>query len=362
MVNLKKVFLKKKIIVTGHTGFKGAWLTFWLSRMGANVMGLSDKIPTKPSFFQACHIEKTINHKIVNMNNYKDLEKKITSFKPDFIFHLAAQALVKKSYEDPYLTWQSNTVGTINLLEILRNYKKKCTAVIITSDKAYKNLEIKRGYKENDILAGTDPYSASKSCADIAIQSYINCYFKKQNKVRIAIARAGNVIGGGDWSKDRFIVDCIKSWIKNKSVKIRNPNATRPWQHVLEALNGYMILAFKLNSQKIYNGQIFNFGPENKSTFKVLDILKKFKFYWNNIKWQVKTDKNLDETVLLKLNSNKAKKLLKWKNLLSIDQTLKMIVDWYKIFYLNNKKKNKEIIKLTINQIQFYEKKIKKLI
>jgi CDP-glucose 4,6-dehydratase len=360
MKNLKNFFFKKKVIITGHTGFKGAWLTFWLNRLGANVMGLSDKIPTKPSFFQACKIEKSIDHKIVDIRNYKELENKITSFKPDLIFHLAAQALVKKSYDEPLITWQSNTMGTINLLEILRKYKKKCSAVIITSDKAYKNLEIKRGYNENDTLAGIDPYSASKSCADIAIQSYISCYFKNNNKVRVAIARAGNVIGGGDWSQNRFIVDCIKSWIVNKPVSIRNPKATRPWQHVLEALNGYMNLAFKLHSQKKYNGQIFNFGPENKSNFKVLDILKKTKNHWNNIRWKVKVNKNLSETTLLKLNSNKAKKLLKWKNVLSIDQTLKMIVDWYKTFYFYNNKKNNKIVKLTINQIIFYENETKK--
>jgi len=362
VINNYKHFRKKKVLVTGHTGFKGSWLSFWLNMMGAKVMGISDQIQTKPSFFKACKIEKHINHTILDVRNFEKLEKKINSFEPDFIFHLAAQALVKRSYEEPLLTWQSNTLGTINLIEVLRKYKKKCTAVIITSDKTYKNLEIKRGYHEDDILAGVDPYSASKSCADIAVQSYVNCFFKKKTKVRIAIARAGNVIGGGDWSDDRFIVDCIKSWMIKKPAIIRNPYATRPWQHVLEALSGYMNLAIKLDNQKKYNGQVFNFGPENKRNFRVIDILNKIKNYWNEVEWIIKKDKNLKETVLLKLNSNKAKKKLNWKNVLSINQTLIMIIDWYKNYYLNSKKNNDKIIRLTMNQIDSYEKKINKKI
>ena len=362
MNKLKKKFFNKKIIITGHTGFKGSWLAFWLNLLGAKVVGVSDQIQTKPSFFQACKLQKNIKHNILDIRDYKKLKKKIESVKPDFIFHLAAQALVKRSYEEPLFTWQSNTLGTINLLEVLRKYKKKCTTVIITSDKAYKNLEIKRGYNEDDILAGVDPYSASKSCADIAVQSYVNSFFQKKTKVRIAIARAGNVIGGGDWSDDRFIVDCIKSWMVKKPAIIRSPHATRPWQHVLEALSGYMNLATKLDSQKKYNGQVFNFGPDNKSNFRVIDILNKIKSYWKDVNWIIKKDKNLKETFLLKLNSNKAKQKLNWKNVLSINQNLKMIIDWYKTYYLNSKKNNDKIIKLTINQIKTYEKKINKKI
>jgi CDP-glucose 4,6-dehydratase len=355
--NFMNSFNGKKIIVTGHTGFKGSWLSFWLNKLGANVLGISNQVLTHPSFFEACNIKKKINSSILDIRNFKKLQKKILNFKPDYIFHLAAQALVKKSYDQPLLTWESNTLGTINLLETLRNYKKKCTVIIITSDKAYKNLELKRGYKENDILAGTDPYSASKSCADIATQSYIECFFKN-SAVRVAIGRAGNVIGGGDWSKDRFIVDCFKSWVKNKPVLIRSPNATRPWQHVLEALSGYLKLAIKLNNNKKLNGQIYNFGPDKKSNYKVIDILKLIKKNWKEVSWIIKKNKKLKETILLKLNSAKAKKRLGWRNVLTINQTVELIIDWYKNYYFTNSKTNNSIINLTNKQIEFYQRKI----
>ena len=355
--NYMNSFNGKKIIVTGHTGFKGSWLSFWLNKLGANVLGISNQVLTHPSFFEACNIKKKINSSILDIRNFKKLQKKILNFKPDYIFHLAAQALVKKSYDQPLLTWESNTLGTINLLETLRNYKKKCTVIIITSDKAYKNLELKRGYKENDILSGTDPYSASKSCADIATQSYIECFFK-DSPVRVAIGRAGNVIGGGDWSKDRFIVDCFKSWVKNKPVLIRSPNATRPWQHVLEALNGYLKLAIKLNNNKKLNGQIYNFGPDKKSNYKVIDILKLIKKNWKEVSWIIKKDNKLKETILLKLNSTKAKKSLGWRNVLTINQTVELIIDWYKNYYFTNSKVKNSIINLTNKQIEFYQRKI----
>ena len=355
--NYMNSFNGKKIIVTGHTGFKGSWLSFWLNKLGANVLGISNQVLTHPSFFEACNIKKKINSSILDIRNFKKLQKKILNFKPDYIFHLAAQALVKKSYDQPLLTWESNTLGTINLLETLRNYKKKCTVIIITSDKAYKNLELKRGYKENDILSGTDPYSASKACADIAAQSYIECFFKN-SPVRVAIGRAGNVIGGGDWSKDRFIVDCFKSWVKNKPVLIRSPNATRPWQHVLEALNGYLKLAIKLNNNKKLNGQIYNFGPDKKSNYKVIDILKLIKKNWKEVSWIIKKDNKLKETILLKLNSTKAKKSLGWRNVLTINQTVELIIDWYKNYYFINSKVKNSIINLTNKQIEFYQRKI----
>ena len=229
----------------------------------------------------------------------------------------------------------------------------------MTSDKAYKNLEIKRGYRENDILAGSDPYSASKSCADIVVQSYIKSYFNKNNKVSIAIARAGNVIGGGDWSSGRFMVDCIKAWKHKKPVLIRNPKATRPWQHVLEALSGYLHLAIKLKNKKKIHGEAFNFGPDKKNNFRVIDILKKINKYWKGASWKIKKNNQFYETTLLKLNSNKAKKYLSWNNVLTINETLSMIADWYITFYKIDKKKLKSILKLSLEQIRNYENKIK---
>ena len=203
------------------------------------------------------------------------LKKIFKKYRPDYVFHLAAQPLVKKSYIDPVYTWSTNTIGTLNVLESLRVINKKCIAIIITSDKSYKNLEINRGYKEDDILGGKDPYSASKASAELAIQSQIASYFPlKKTKVLIGIARAGNVIGGGDWSENRLIPDCIKSWSKNKKVLLRNPNSTRPWQHVLEATRGYLKLAQSLKKNKKLHGEAFNFGPNYTKNYKVLIVVK----------------------------------------------------------------------------------------
>ena len=355
MKNLRKIFYKKKIIITGHTGFKGSWLSLWLSKMGADVLGISDNIKTQPSIFKVCKLEKRIKHSILDIRKFKKLKKKIESFKPDFIFHLAAQALVKKSYEFPLLTWQTNTLGTLNLLEVLRKYNKKCTVILITSDKAYKNLEIKRGYHENDILAGIDPYSASKSSADIAIQSYINSYFKDQSKIKISIARAGNVIGGGDWSVDRLLPDCVKSWSKSRKVFIRNPNSTRPWQHVLEALMGYLFLAFALNKDSRIQGEAFNFGPNYKKNYSVLDVIKIFKLKWKNASWILKSSNKFFESNLLKLNCNKAKKKLKYKSILSFKQTVSLTAEWYKEYY----RKKVNMYDFSVSQINEYEKILK---
>ena len=241
-MNLEKTFKNKKVIVTGHTGFKGSWLTLWLTKLGANVLGISKNIPTKPSHFESIKLKKKIRHKIININNYDEISKIFKTYQPSFVFHLAAQSLVSKSYDNPIETFNTNAVGTLNILESLKQVKKKCVVVIITSDKVYKNLEITKGYKEDNILGGKDPYSGSKAAAENIINSYIHSYFDKaKSKIFLSIARAGNVIGGGDWSQDRIVPDCIKSWSKNKQVIIRNPNSTRPWQHVLEAVGGYLI-------------------------------------------------------------------------------------------------------------------------
>ena len=237
LILFKKSFYNKTIIITGHTGFKGSWLTLWLKNLGAKIIGISNNIPTKPSFFEETKLKRGIVDLRLDLKNLKKLDLIFKKYKPDFVFHLAAQSLVKESYDFPIKTFQSNTVGTLNVLECIKNLKQKCISIIITSDKSYKNLEIKRGYRENDLLGGKDPYSASKASAELIIQSYINSFFNtKFNNKLIAIARAGNVIGGGDWSKNRLIPDCIKAWSKNKTAIIRNPSSTRPWQHVLEAL------------------------------------------------------------------------------------------------------------------------------
>ena len=240
---------------------------------------------------------------------------------------------------------------------MFKNIKKNCVAIIITSDKCYKNLEIKRGYNENDKLGGDDPYSASKAAADIAIQSYIKSYFSsKKTKVRIGIARAGNVIGGGDWSENRLIPDCIKSWSKNKVATLRSPNSTRPWQHVLEALSGYLFFASHLKIKSSLHGEIFNFGPAKQNNYRVIEVVKLMEKKWKNVKWIIKQKNRLKESKLLKLNSSKANNILKWENKLSFQETISLVISWYIEFY-----SNKKGIKLfSENQIREYEKKLSK--
>ena len=359
MLKILKKFKNKNVIVTGHTGFKGSWLSLWLHLSGANVMGLSNKILTKPSHFTSLKLGKKIISKKVNICDVKKTKKIFLDFKPDFVFHLAAQALVKESYLNPIETFKSNIFGTLSVLESLRVLKNKCSAVLITSDKSYKNLEIKRGYKENDLLGGIDPYSSSKASAELLIQTYINSFLDSKKNISLAVARAGNVIGGGDWSSDRLIPDCVKSWSKNKKVSLRNPNSTRPWQHVLEALSGYLILAIHLSKSKKLDGEAFNFGPSNLNNYSVLDVVKKMKNYWKNVSWKIEKKNNFHyESNLLKLNSNKAKKKLNWKSILTIRETINLVTTWYKIFY--DKKFN--IYNLSVKQIKFYEKTFMKRI
>jgi CDP-glucose 4,6-dehydratase len=354
-----KQYKNKKVLVTGHTGFKGSWLTSWLVLLGAEVIGLSIDIPTNPSHFKAIKLQNKINHKKMDIRNLKLLKKTFKKHQPDYVFHLAAQAIVKKSYLDPIYTWETNTIGTLNVLESLREVKKSCIAVIITSDKSYKNLEINRGYNENDILGGKDPYSASKASAELAIQSHISSFFPlKKTKVFIGIARAGNVIGGGDWSENRLIPDCVKSWSKNKRALIRNPKSTRPWQHVLEAVSGYLLLASTLKRNKKLHGEAFNFGPDNTNNYSVIFLVKLIKKYWKVTSWKLskKRKKGFYESNLLKLNSNKAKIKLKWKCILSFAETISMVADWYKNYY----SKPKKMHEISLNQIRKYEKLLKK--
>ena len=352
----KNTFKNKKIIVTGHTGFKGSWLTLWLLKLGAKVVGISINSYIKQEVYKN-YKNKNLKHLKLDITKKNDLIKNIKKEKPDFIFHLAAQALVKISYRDPSETFLTNAIGTLNILESARELKKSCNLILITSDKVYKNFEIRRGYVESDILGGDDPYSASKACAELIIKSYVNSYFTKNKLLKITVARAGNVIGGGDWSKFRLVPDCIRAWKKNKTILIRNPNSTRPWQHVLDAIHGYLTLAHYIGKKNIH-GQQFNFGPNNQiSSKKVVQLVKEIKKNWNKIKWKIEKNKNKEkESSLLKLNSNKAKKTLNWKPYLNFHQSIQMVVDWYK----NHDIRNKKIFQISIDQINKFEELLKK--
>ena len=356
--NIYNQFKNKTVLVTGHTGFKGSWLTLWLTLLGAKVIGVSINIPSKPSHFKVIKLKNKIIHRTADIRNLRELKSIFKKNQPDYVFHLAAQALVKKSHFDPIYTWQTNTMGTLNVLESLREIKKNCVAVLITSDKSYKNLEIKRGYNEKDILGGKDPYSASKASAELAIQSYISSFFPiKKTKVIISVARAGNVIGGGDWSENRLIPDCVKSWSKNKKVLIRSPKSTRPWQHVLEAIWGYLVLAANLKKNKKLHGEAFNFGPNQNQNYSVISLVKLIKKSWKLTSWKIsKRKKIFQESNLLKLNSTKAKNKLKWKSILSFKETISMVARWYKSYY----SKKEKMDEVSLNQIKEYQKILQK--
>ena len=359
MASLKNYFKNKKILITGHTGFKGAWLCLALSTFGANILGISKGIPTKPSLFLSSKLNKKVKTKFMDITNLNLLKKTIISFKPDLIFHLAAQSLVKNSFLDPINTFQSNSIGTLNILESCRSLNNKCNIIIITSDKCYKNIEIKKGYRETDRLGGADPYSASKASAEIILYSYFNSFIKRKKNLRLGICRAGNVVGGGDWSNDRLVPDIIKSWSKNNAVKIRSLKSTRPWQHVLEAIFGYLLFCYKLNKKLKLNGEAFNFGPNSKHNFSTKEVLSKMKKLWpKKSKIEIKKKTNFKESTLLKLNCNKAKILLKWKPILSFHSTFKLTLDWYINFYF----KKGDVFKYSKFQINKYNNQFEKKI
>ncbi|MBD1162842.1 CDP-glucose 4,6-dehydratase [Pelagibacterales bacterium SAG-MED12] len=347
------IYKNKKILITGHTGFKGSWLSFWLNSLGAKIYGISNNIPTKPSFFKVCGVDKFSKSFFFNIKNNIKLKKTINKIKPDFIFHLAAQSLVSKSYEDPNNTWETNLTGTKNILESLLDYKNQCYVIIITSDKCYKNIETHRPYNEKDILGGVDPYSASKASAEILFNSYFQSFFKNNKYVSLATARAGNVIGGGDWALDRLIPDCVKLWSENKKVEIRSPKATRPWQHVLEALSGYLLLGYHLKKDKKVSGESFNFGPDLRKSYNVEKILRLAQNNWEFSNWVIKKRQNIKfkEAKLLSLNSAKARKILKWKINLKINDIIKIVILWYRTYYFNKK----DLVKITKKQLNFFE-------
>ena len=350
----KNIYNNKKVLITGNTGFKGSWLSLWLQSLGAKIYGISIDIPTKPSNYEVSSINDfTLNH-FFNINEYQKLLKVVKKIKPDFIFHLAAQPKVQISYTNPLDTMQSNIMGTVNLLEVLRVINHKCTAVFITSDKCYNNTEWVWGYKETDELGGKDPYSASKGAAELMIKTYFHSYFNKKNSnVKIASGRAGNVIGGGDWAPKRIIPDAITAWSKNKELIIRSPNATRPWQHVLEPLSGYLRLGQILHDNNQISGESFNFGPNPETNFTVEELLVKMSKYWNSVKWKVQDEISFNEAGLLKLNCDKAQFYMSWVPNLNSDQTIEMLVKWYKKYYSSPRQ---SMFDFTLNQIKNYEK------
>jgi len=344
----------KKVLITGHTGFKGSWLSLWLIKLGAKVSGISADIPSTPSHFSASNVSCKIDDHRIDIRDGEAVKQLINEFKPDFVFHLAAQALVRPSYKKPVETMMTNAIGTVNILDALRSLDKPVTAVMITSDKAYDNVEWVWGYRESDRLGGKDPYSASKAMAELAIRSFVESYFDESgSNVRLAITRAGNVIGGGDWAIDRIVPDCMLAWSKDESVDIRSPDATRPWQHVLEPLSGYLALGALLPISSNLHGEAYNFGPPAHQNHSVRELIDEMSLYWDSVRWNdsSKSQQHLHEAGLLKLNCDKALADIKWQPTLSFRETVKMTVEWYRNYYQNS---TVPIYDFTMSQIDAY--------
>ncbi len=339
----------KRVLLTGHTGFKGSWLAFWLKTLGAEVCGYALTPETNPNLYENLKLKNSMASMIGDIRYLPDFRETLRWFKPDIVFHLAAQSLVRRSYREPIETYTTNVIGTINILEAIRSADSVKAVVIITTDKVYENEERDFGYAENDRLGGFDPYSNSKACAELAVSSYRNSFFA-DGKCLIATARAGNVIGGGDWSEDRLLPDVFRSLIFGADLLIRNPNSVRPWQHTLEPLNGYLLLAEKLFEGNKEFATAWNFGPEDADAKPVGFILEEIKQIWDEkVSWKIAEGEHPHETNLLKLDSTKAKTKLGWKPKLSLTEALKLTSDWYKSF------KNKEnLIETTRKQIEFY--------
>ena len=351
------VYKDKKVLITGHTGFKGSWLTTWLLKLGAKVYGISDEVPTTPSMFETLGLEGHIEHHFCDIRDLEAVRKIIHDVKPDFLFHLAAQAIVSTSYADPIGTISTNVMGTANILESLRGLSNKCTAVIITSDKCYENVEWEWGYKETDHMGGRDIYSGSKGAAEVIFHSYHCSFFDGKNEhITMATGRAGNVIGGGDWAKDRIVVDCMKAWAEGGVVEIRSPSATRPWQHVLEPLSGYLTLGAALDSNRALHGQSFNFGPKAEQNHTVLDLLGDLAKEWDITDtanaYKVTGNIPFHEAGLLKLNCDKALFHLKWQATLNYAQCVKMVGEWYYKYYRDKV----DMFDFTMGQLDAYER------
>ncbi len=353
------IYKDKKVLLTGHTGFKGSWLSIWLKELGADIFGYALDPLTREDVFVRSKLSEKIKDVRGDLRNRENLNSLVKEFDPDIIFHLAAQPIVRESYINPLETYEVNIQGTINILEIIRNNPKIEAAIFITTDKVYENKEIKQGYQETDRLGGFDPYSASKACCELIIDSYRKSFFRNdENFQKIASVRAGNVIGGGDWQADRLIPDCIKYFSENKPISIRNPYSTRPWQHVIEALGGYLLLGQKLLEKKERFDQGWNFGPLLENIVSVLDLVNLCKKYWGNGEIIINSaeEDRKHETKTLFLDITKAKSELNWHPILTLDEMMQETIEWYKI--AKNEPK-KDLYDFSVNQIFEYCKNAK---
>ena len=349
------IYNGKKVLITGHTGFKGSWLTLWLKLLGADVLGYSLEPNTNPSMFEELQIYGHCRNEFGDILDEKHLDRVFAEFKPDIVFHLAAQSLVRLSYSEPLLTYKTNVIGSLNVL----NSANKCPSVKafvnVTTDKCYENKEVEKGYKEDDQIGGYDMYSSSKGCVEIMSASFRRSFLQEENSMAMATVRAGNVIGGGDWALDRLVPDCVRSINKGIDIVIRNPVAIRPWQHVLEPLSGYLLLGQKLleKGKAFANG--FNFGPKEDSVLTVAEVASKIVEYYGKGKVIVGEKSSLHEAGILMLNIDKVKDVMGWTPTLTVDEAIRNTVEWYKHFYENDV----NMYDFTIEQIKHYEEIIK---
>ena len=350
------IYKGKKVFVTGHTGFKGSWLTLWLTKLGAEVCGYSLAPNTKPSMFEELDIQNKISKSIIGdiLDNEK-LQAEMNEFKPDIVFHLAAQPLVRLSYAEPILTYQTNVIGSLNVLEAARHTQSVKAFVNITTDKCYENKEVNRGYKEDEPMGGYDMYSSSKGCVEIMSSSFRRSFLQEEGAYAMATARAGNVIGGGDWALDRLIPDCVRYINAGEKIEIRNPVAVRPWQHVLEPLSGYLLLGEKLLEEGKKFAEGFNFGPNEDSVLRVAEVAQKVCEYYGKGEVVVQKRDDLHEANLLMLNIEKAEQVLGWTPTYTADEAVRKSVEWYKHFY----SQDTDMCDFTMKQIKEFEESIK---
>ena len=339
----------KRVFMTGHTGFKGSWLSLWLESLGSNVTGLSLAPPTSPNLFEEVRIEKGMTSHISDIRDLSKLKKAMQEAKPEIVIHMAAQPLVRKSYSDPVETYATNVMGTVNVLESVRQTPSVKAVVVVTTDKCYENKEWLWGYRETEPMGGHDPYSSSKGCAELITEAYRRSFFQ-QHDIRVATARAGNVIGGGDWAEDRLVPDILKAFEKNQVVSIRNPQATRPWQHVLEPLSGYLTLAEHLYAQGQSYAEGWNFGPNDDDARSVQWIVEQLASNWGKgASWQLDTGLHPHEANYLKLDTSKSKARLGWQPSWNLQTTLQNITLWHREWLAQ-----KDIKKVCLSQMHQY--------
>lgn len=342
----------KKVLITGHTGFKGSWLAFWLKMLGADVCGYALAPEGKLSLYENLDLKNQIKSVIGDICDLSAFEKVLRDFEPEIVFHLAAQSLVRRSYREPVETYMTNVIGTINVLDAVRRANFVKAVVVVTTDKVYKNKEWHWAYRENERLGGFDPYSNSKACAELAVSSYRNSFFAESSTL-IATARAGNVIGGGDWAEDRLLPDVFRSLIFGDKLEIRNPNSVRPWQHVLEPLSGYLKLAEKLHKGEKEFAESWNFGSSEEDSQQVKFVLEKIQKSWKQpISWALNDAIQPHEAHLLKIDSTKAREKLNWSSKLNLDEAINLTTEWYRSF-----KSNEDPLKITAQQIEIYSDK-----